>query len=95
MTISNAAYPENAIPDHYTALIQSLCDIVESYYWLGRVEDAVRILQIGMQVVDESEVRQQDCVKLLLQYGKMLIMRNFRSNSSYELIWPTLLQKKA
>src|SRR5439155_20005324 len=65
---------------------------VESYYWLGRVEDAVRILQIGMQVVDESEVRQHDRVKLLLQYDKMLIMRNFRSNSSYELIWPTLLR---
>lgn len=92
MAIPNSAYSENAIPDHYTTLIQSLCDIGESYYWLGRVEDAVRLLQIGMQVVDESEARQQDLVKLLLQYGKMLIMRNFRSNSSYELIWPTLLR---
>jgi tetratricopeptide (TPR) repeat protein len=92
MIIPNSAYPENAIPDLYTTLIQSLCDIGESYYWLGRVEDAVRLLQKGMQVVDESEVRQQDQVKLLLQYGKMLIMRNFRSNSSYEFIWPTLLR---
>jgi len=53
-------HSQNSISEHFVALIQPLCDIAESYYWLGRVEDAVKILELGMQLVDKSEVRRQD-----------------------------------
>ncbi len=38
-----------SISDHYAVLIQSICDISESYHYLGKLGDALNILKIGEQ----------------------------------------------
>jgi tetratricopeptide (TPR) repeat protein len=60
-----------SIAAKYTTLIQSLCDIAESYYYLGRLDDALSLLNAGLQIGQQRELQAGDHALLLLQRGKL------------------------
>ena len=61
-----------ALAERYTTLLQILCDISESYYYEGRLDDANTLLKSGKQFLEAKEVGARDQLKFLLQSGKML-----------------------
>jgi len=91
---SDSQYAHETITNHYTTLLQALCDLAEAYYRLGRLEDASHVLSTGMPFLEGSEVAPHDVVKVLLSSGKILVARNFQLLSDYELTLPTLVRAK-
>ena len=83
-----------SIAQEYTALIQSACVLSESYYYLGRLDDAIKVLAAVMSLLAMDEVRQKDQIQLLLQYGKILIKRRYLVEQEDADILPTLLRAR-
>jgi tetratricopeptide (TPR) repeat protein len=69
-----------SIAAQYSTLTRSLCDIAESYYYLGRLDDALRLLDAGIQVITQPEVLPGDRALLLLQRGKLRATTIFLAN---------------
>ncbi len=86
-------YPES-VTNHYTTLIQSLCDISEAYLYEGNMDDSVNILNIGEQLALFKEVAPRDTMKLQLQHSKVLNMNYFLTNSGYDVMLSTVLRAK-
>src|SRR5262249_2990851 len=72
------------IAEQYTALTQAICDISESYYYLGRLADALRLLEAGLHIVEAPEMRPRDRARLLLQYGELLTTQMFLANGDFD-----------
>jgi len=84
----------DAITKHYTRLIDTLCELSESYYYLGRLDDALNLLDLGTQFLEAKEVTRRNRAKLLLQHGKILATSIFHNNRGYDKALPTLFQAK-
>lgn len=67
--------PCQSIPEHYTLLVKSLCEIAEAYFYQGRLSDAVTLLEQGAEIVKQSDVTDVDRNNLLVEYIKLLITR--------------------
>ena len=83
-----------AMTARYTTLFQTLCDISESYYYLGRLDDAIKLLKFGKQLLEAKEAAQHDQLKFLLQYGKILTSSIFYRNRDAEEALTTLAHAK-
>jgi tetratricopeptide (TPR) repeat protein len=83
-----------AMTERYTTLLQTLCDISESYYYLGRLDDAIKLLKIGEQLLKAKEVTRHDQLKFLLQSGKILTSSIFYRNRDAEEALATLAHAK-
>ncbi|MEO8972689.1 MAG: tetratricopeptide repeat protein, partial [Ktedonobacteraceae bacterium] len=83
-------FPES-VTNHYTTLIQSLCNISEAYLYEGKMDESVNILHIGEQIAKSKEIAPRDVMKLLLQHGKVLVMNYFLTNSDYDAMLSTVL----
>ncbi len=59
-----------AMTERYTTLLQTLCDISESYYYLGRLDDAIKLLKFGEQLLEAKEVAKHDQLKFLGPPGR-------------------------
>ena len=90
----NSPPAPDSITERYTSLMNTLCELSESYYYLGRLDDALRLLALGTQLLDVKEVTQRNQAKLLIQYGKMLATSIFYNNRGYDKALPTLFQAK-
>ncbi|HVB21575.1 MAG TPA: hypothetical protein VNG51_06490 [Ktedonobacteraceae bacterium] len=83
-----------SVTNHYTALLQTLCDISEAYLYEGKMDEAVNILNIGEQFAKAKEVAPRDVMKLLLQHGNVLIMNYFLTNSGFDAMLSMVLRAK-
>ncbi len=45
---------------YYTAAIDALCEIARSYFFLGRLGDALHVLRISLHMIEAGEVAQKD-----------------------------------
>ena len=84
----------HSIADHFTSVIYSLCEIAELYYYLAKLDEAVNVLQTGLQLTSAKEVHLRDRVKLTLQYGRVLVANYFLSNKDFDLALATSLEAK-
>ena len=62
-----------ALTEQYTFLLQTLCEIATTSFSLGRVKDAVTLLEVGSQLAEAPEVSLYAKSKLLLQRGVMQV----------------------
>jgi tetratricopeptide (TPR) repeat protein len=83
-----------SIAAQYTTLIQSLCDIAESYYYLGRLEDALSLLDAGIQITGQHEVPPGDRALLLLQRGKLRATAIFLADGDLDSTLADLAQAR-
>ncbi len=83
-----------SIAQEYTNLVQNICVLSESHYYLGRLDDAVKMLEVGIALLELGEMRQKDQVQLLLQYGKLLVKRRYLIGQEDTNILPTLLRAR-
>src|SRR5262245_59563885 len=82
--MSQALADSASIAAKYSMLIQSLCDIAESYYYLGRLDDALALLDTGIQVIEQREVPPGDQASLLIQRGKLRVTAIFLANGDLD-----------
>src|SRR5581483_6786554 len=80
----------DTLSQHYATLVHALCNISEVYYLQGRLDDALTVLKAGAQLTAASAVQPQDQVKLLLQYGKVLIRRFFLTSLDVDTMLATV-----
>jgi tetratricopeptide (TPR) repeat protein len=90
--MSQALADSASIAAKYTTLIQSLCDIAESYYYLGRLDDALTLLDAGIQIAEQHEVLPGDQASLLLQRGKLRATAIFLTNGDLDSTLADLAQ---
>jgi tetratricopeptide (TPR) repeat protein len=77
---------------YYTVAIDALCEIARSYFFLGRLEDALHVLRMSLHMTEAGEVAQKDRLKLLLLYGKILTVDHLLHRGETDLLFSTILQ---
>jgi tetratricopeptide (TPR) repeat protein len=87
-----SVFTNNDLTRYYTAAIDALCEIARSYFFLGRLGDALNVLCICLQMREAGEVAQKDHLKLLLLYGKVLTVDHLLHRGETDLLFSTLLQ---
>src|SRR5260370_35547275 len=90
----SSASTNDTLIRHYTTAIDALCEIANSYFFLGRLGDALRLLQTSMHMIEAGEGAPQARLKLLLLYGKVLTVVHLISRGDTELMFSTLLESK-
>src|SRR5690242_2492776 len=77
---------------HYTVAIDALCDIAHAYFFSGRLDDALRLLQTSVRMVEADEAAQKDRLKLLLLYGKVLTVEHLIRRGDADLLFSIIRQ---
>jgi tetratricopeptide (TPR) repeat protein len=70
-----------AVAAQFKQLVATLCAIAEAYYDQGRLDDGLRLLQLGAQIAETADVAEDDRTKLLVQYGRLLVAGNIYGNA--------------
>ncbi len=79
---------------HYTTAIEACCEIAQAYFYLGRVADAQHVLRSTLHLIEASEVKLRDRLKLLLLYGQVLTIDHFLNDTDADLLFATILQAR-
>jgi tetratricopeptide (TPR) repeat protein len=79
---------------YYTTAIDALREIANSYFFLGRLGEAQRLLHTSLQMIETGEVASQDHLKLLLLHGKILTVDHLINRGDTEPMFSTILQAK-
>jgi tetratricopeptide (TPR) repeat protein len=79
---------------YYAGMLQSLRALSETCYRVGRLEEAVTVLQNSLPYLEAPDVAPSDVIQTLLQLGRMQIIRYTYLLRDDELLRPTLLRAK-
>jgi tetratricopeptide (TPR) repeat protein len=74
------------ISERLTDALRAIEDIAGAYYYLGRLNDALSLLQSGEQLLRVQEVQEIDRVDFLLHYADFLIDTYFLTNQNEKLM---------
>jgi tetratricopeptide (TPR) repeat protein len=72
---------QNTLGEKYSQLISVLCEISETNYFLGRLDEALALLQLNHPLADNADVPVRARSKLLIQHSKLLINRGGLNNT--------------
>ncbi|HET8840704.1 MAG TPA: hypothetical protein VFN35_04515, partial [Ktedonobacteraceae bacterium] len=78
--------------DYYTTAINALAEIAHTYFFLGKLEEALHILNIALQILPADTATQKSRLKLLLLRGRVLIVDHLLHRRETDLMFSTLLQ---
>lgn len=84
----------DALTRQYTTTIDALHEIARSYLFLGRIGQALRLLRESLQLIESGEATQHDRLKLLLLYGKVLIVDHLLSRGNADTMFVVILQSR-
>jgi tetratricopeptide (TPR) repeat protein len=79
---------------HYTTAVDALCEIARSYFYLGRLGDALHLLPTTLHIIEAGEVASPGRLKLLLLHGKVLTVDHLIHRGDGNLMFSTILQAK-
>jgi len=68
---------EQDLTERYTNALQSVSEIAETYYFQGRLDEALRLWQTGEPLLAGREVAPAQRVRFLLRYGQFLTQYYF------------------
>jgi tetratricopeptide (TPR) repeat protein len=92
--MQSSAPTKDDLNRYYTTAIDALCKIASSYFFLGRLGDTQHLLSASLPMMDADEVAQEDRLKLLLLYGKVLTVDHLMSRGDADLMFSPILQAK-
>src|SRR5258706_2299426 len=92
--MQSSASTNDAFIRHYTTAIDALYEIARSYFFLGRLGDALHVLRTSLHVIEPGEVASRDRLKLLLLYGKVLTVDHLMNRGDTDLMFSTIRQAK-
>jgi tetratricopeptide (TPR) repeat protein len=87
-----SVFTNDELTSYYTAAIDALCEIARSYFFLGRLGNALHLLQTSLHLTEAEEVAQKDRLKLLLLSGKILTAEHLLHRGETDLMFSTILQ---
>ncbi|QYR22893.1 tetratricopeptide repeat protein [Paenibacillus sp. sptzw28] len=90
MRSSEDAYAE--LDRYYTIAVDSICKIAGVYHALGKAADARSLLHHSLQLVEGSGKRL--LLKLLLQYGKILVIEYVYTNQDADGMFSVITKAK-
>ena len=92
--MQSSASTNDELIRHYITAIDALREIADSYFFLGRLGDALRLLHTSLDMIEAGEAAQKDRLKLLLLYGKVLNVDHLIHRGDSDLMFSTILQAK-
>lgn len=92
--MQSSASTHEEFSQHYTTAIDACCKIAQAYFYLGRLADAQHVLRSTLHLIETSEAKPQDRLKLLLLYGQILTVDYFLNDTDADLLFETLLQAR-
>ena len=84
----------DAIAQRYTVLIKTLCEIAESHYFSGRVDDSLALIDKNLYLTDLPDVPLSAQADLLIHYGKLLSNAAFRDGLGLDTAQTALVRAK-
>jgi tetratricopeptide (TPR) repeat protein len=87
-----SVFMNDELTRYYTAAIDALCEIARTSFFLGRLGDALHVLRTSLHMTEAGEVAQEDRLKLLLLYGKILTVDHLLHRGETDLLFSTILQ---
>ncbi len=90
----SSAPTNDTLTKYYTTAIDALREIANSYFFLGRLGDALHLLHTSVHMIEAGEVAPQARLKLLLLYGKVLTVDHLINRGDTALMFSTILQAK-
>lgn len=76
----------------YTTAIDALCEIAHTSFFRGTFDHALHVLSASLRLIEGGEVAQKDQLKLLLLYGKVLIVHHLLFRGESTLMFSTIFQ---
>lgn len=90
---SSASTYEELTP-YYTTAIDACCKIAHAYFYLGRFTEAQHVLRSMLHLIETSEAKPQDRLKLLLLSGQVLIVDHFLNETDANLLFEPLREAR-
>lgn len=87
-----STFTNNDLTRYYTTAIDALCEIASSSFFLGRLGDTLHVLSTSLHLIEGGEVAQTDRLKLLLLYGKVLMVDHLLHRGDTDLLFSIILQ---
>jgi tetratricopeptide (TPR) repeat protein len=78
----------------YTTASDALYEIANSYFFLGQLNNALRLLHTSLQVTETAEAGPQNRLKLLLLYVRVLTVDHLISRGDADLVLSTALHAR-
>lgn len=79
------------LAQRYTTAFEALSEIAHSYFFRGRLGDAIHVLDTTLHLSEVGEVAQKDRLKLLLLYGKILNVDHLIHREDTDLMFSIIL----
>jgi tetratricopeptide (TPR) repeat protein len=92
--MQSSTVTNDEVTKQYTIAIDALCEIARTYFFLGRLGDALHVLCTSLHMIEAGEIAQKDRLKLLLLYGKILTVDHLLHRGEADLMFSTILQAK-
>lgn len=79
---------------HYTTAIDALYEIVHSSFFIGKLDEALRLLQTSLHLIGGNKAVPRDRLKLLLLYSRVLNVNHLVQRGGTDLLFSITLQAK-
>jgi tetratricopeptide (TPR) repeat protein len=88
--MQSSASTNDTVTRRYSTAIDALCEIARSYFFLGKLGDALHVLRTSLHLIEVGEVVPQDRLKLLLLFGRVLIVDHLLHRGDADLMFSTI-----
>lgn len=92
--MQSSVLTHEAISSSYAHASDTLAEIAQSYFLLGRLEDAQHLLSATLRLLEAREAMPQPRLKLLLLYSHVLIVHHLLTRGDTELMFSTIGQAR-
>jgi len=83
-------FSTEAMDERYRQLIRATIDLSDTYFYAGRLTEAVQLPEQTLALMREGDASEDDQTRLLLQYGKMLSKMSYYREARFERAYEVL-----
>jgi tetratricopeptide (TPR) repeat protein len=88
--MTTITFTAKVMAERYTQLIRSVIDLSDTYFYAGRLDEAVQLPEQTVALMREGDADPVDETRLLLHYGKMLVKMSFYRQARFERAFEVL-----
>lgn len=88
--MTTITFSAEAMAERYTQLIRSVIDLSDTFFYAGRLDEAVQLPEQVLALMREGDANEVDETRLLLHYGKMLGKMSFYREARFERAYEVL-----
>jgi tetratricopeptide (TPR) repeat protein len=88
--MTTITFSDEAMDRRYAKLIRAVINLSDTYFYAGRLDEAVRLPEQTLAFMREGDADEADEARLLLHYGKMLAKMSFYRQAQFERAYEVL-----